>query len=48
MSSDPPVVSDAGPLIEQLHLNLAEVARRQDIWINPALVERLLDEIVED
>ena len=33
--------------IDQLRLNLAEIARQQDIWINPALVERLLGEIVE-
>lgn len=34
--------------IDQLRLNLAEIARRQDIWINPALVERLLGEIAEE
>jgi hypothetical protein len=31
--------------IDQLRLNLTEVAGRQDIWINPALVQRILDEV---
>ncbi len=30
--------------ISQLRLNLIEIAHRQDIWIAPALVERLLHE----
>jgi len=30
---------------DQLRLNLAEMARRQDIWVNPALAERLLREV---
>lgn len=33
---------------DQLRLSLTEIARRQDIWINPALVERLLGEILAD
>ena len=33
---------------DQLRLYVKEMARRQDIWINPALVERLLREVVED
>jgi predicted nucleic acid-binding protein len=32
---------------DQLRLYLAEIARRQDIWINPALVERLRREVLE-
>jgi predicted nucleic acid-binding protein len=31
---------------DQLRLCFAEIVRRQDIWINPALVERLLREIL--
>jgi predicted nucleic acid-binding protein len=31
---------------DRLRLYLAEVARRHDIWINPALVERLRDEVL--
>jgi predicted nucleic acid-binding protein len=31
---------------DQLRLYLAEVARRHDVWINPALVERLRDEVL--
>lgn len=33
---------------DQLRLSLTEIARRRDIWINPALVERLLGEILEE
>jgi predicted nucleic acid-binding protein len=33
---------------DQLRLYSEEMARRQDIWINPALVKRLLTEILED
>ena len=33
---------------EQLRLNLNEIAHRQDIWVNPALVQRLLREIQTD
>jgi len=33
---------------DQLRLYLAEIARRQDIWISPALVERLLHEVLGD
>jgi predicted nucleic acid-binding protein len=33
---------------DQLRLYLEEMARRQDIWVNPALVERLLREVLED
>ena len=31
---------------DQLRLYLAEIARRHDIWVNPALVERLQDEVL--
>jgi predicted nucleic acid-binding protein len=31
---------------DQLRLCFAEIVRRQDIWINPALVERLLREVL--
>jgi predicted nucleic acid-binding protein len=31
---------------EQLRLAFAEIIRRQDIWINPALVKRLLQEVL--
>ncbi len=31
--------------LEQLRLNFDEIERRKDIWINPALVKRLLQEI---
>ena len=33
---------------DQLRLYLGEAARRQDIWINRALVERLLQEVFGD
>ena len=33
---------------DQLRLAFAEVIRRQDIWINPALVERLQHEILSE
>jgi len=33
---------------DQLRLYFEEMASRQDIWINPALVKRLLQEIPED
>ena len=33
---------------DQLRLYFEEMARRQDIWIDPALVERLLGEVLED
>ena len=33
---------------DQLRLCFAEIIRRQDIWINPALVERLLREVLGD
>ena len=33
---------------DQLRLYFEEMARRQDIWISPALVERLLREVLED
>jgi predicted nucleic acid-binding protein len=33
---------------DQLRLYLVEIARRQDIWVNRALVERLLQEILGD
>lgn len=33
---------------DQLRLYFEEMARRQDIWISPALVERLLAEVLED
>jgi predicted nucleic acid-binding protein len=29
---------------DQFRLNMTEIANRQDIWVNPALVERLLHE----
>lgn len=32
---------------DQLRLYFAEIARRQDIWVNPALVERLLGEVFD-
>ena len=32
---------------EQLRLYLGEMARRQDIWVNQALVDRLLQEVLE-
>ena len=32
---------------DQLRLYFEEMARRQDIWINPALVERLLAEVLQ-
>jgi predicted nucleic acid-binding protein len=32
--------------IDQLRLAFAEIIRRHDIWINPALVKRLLEEIL--
>jgi predicted nucleic acid-binding protein len=32
---------------DQLRLYFEEMARRQDIWINPALVERLLTEVLQ-
>ena len=31
---------------DQLRLNLTEMARRQDIWVNPTLAERLLREVL--
>jgi uncharacterized protein len=31
---------------DQLRLNLSEMARRQDIWVNPALAERLLHKVL--
>ena len=31
---------------DQLELNLTEMARRQDIWVNPALAQRLLREVL--
>jgi len=33
---------------DQLRLNLTEVARRPDIWLNPMLVERLLHEVLPE
>jgi predicted nucleic acid-binding protein len=33
---------------DQLRLYLEEMARRQDIWINPSLAERLLKEVLGD
>jgi hypothetical protein len=33
---------------DQLRLNLTEIARRQDIWVNPILVERLLHEVLAE
>jgi hypothetical protein len=33
---------------DQLHLYFEEIARRQDIWVNSALVQRLLTEFLED
>jgi predicted nucleic acid-binding protein len=33
---------------DQLRLYFEEMVRRQDIWINPALVERLLKEVLGD
>jgi predicted nucleic acid-binding protein len=33
---------------DQLRLYFAEIARRQDIWISQALVERLLQEVLGD
>lgn len=32
--------------VDQLRLVFAEIVRRQDIWINPALVERLLRDVL--
>ena len=32
---------------DQLRLYLGEMARRQDIWVNQALVDRLLQEVLE-
>ena len=32
---------------DQLRLYFAEIARRQDIWVNPALVERLLGKVFD-
>ena len=34
--------------MDQLRLNLTEISHRQDIWIAPTLVERVLDEIWKD
>jgi len=31
---------------DQLRLYLAEIARREDIWVSRALVERLLREVL--
>ena len=45
-----PVESYRQGLIEadQLHLYLAEISRRRDIWASQALVERLLQEVFGD
>jgi uncharacterized protein len=33
---------------DQLRLSLSEMARRQDIWVNPQLVERLLGAVLRE
>jgi predicted nucleic acid-binding protein len=33
---------------EQLRLDLMEIARRPDIWINPDLVRRLLHDVLDE
>lgn len=32
----------------QKRMSFAEIVRRQDIWVNPELAERLLHEVLED